>query len=280
MGFAEYVATVLDNLVETSASIDRRGKRNWEHLGSKESCWRCGTALNKLEPGSVVKHHILPKSEGGSESSDNKSILCSNCHSVVHTYYLPTGKIGRKRTRDGASRLVGKFKDGTTISQLLPSPDHALGNCHKCGIQGKIVGVTEGYWNGEGLIVFLDCTNAKCGQKFGEPFIGTGEAPTIDPVSEILLAIDVGLNLAPDTLPADLKARVNSFTSRLKGALRDLRREVNYTSLEAQRSPGKSQEDRMAMIDATRQKHAAVLRGLLPDAQLLEQECKLRRTRR
>lgn len=277
MSIADLVATLLDDLSEISPSTDRRGKPNWLRLGATDHCWRCGGQFGiDIEPGSQVLHHILPTSEGGPDTPDNKSFLCSNCHSVVHRYYLPTGKIGKKRTRDGASRLVGKFRGGIKISKVLPTPDHDLGDCHDCGAKGKVVGVSEGYWNGEGLIVFLECPG--CGLKFAEPFIGTDETPTTNPLSAICLALESGLNAAPKTLPAELQARVDRLVSKLINVMSELRSDMNSTARNAQRA-GCSDSDIETKLNAVRQKYIDEIKLLLPEALELTTECKLHRTR-
>jgi hypothetical protein len=160
------------------------GKPNWQHFGSLSHCWRCGGIFGRdIEPGSQVVHHIIPTSEGGPDSRDNRSLICGSCHAVVHRVYLPNNRIGKKRTRDGNTRIVAQFRQGVTISQALPSNDFALGTCEQCGTMGQITGATEGYWRGEGLLVFLDC--AGCRHKFAIPFIGAVDLPPTDPLSVI-----------------------------------------------------------------------------------------------
>jgi hypothetical protein len=43
-----------------------------------------------------------------------------------------------------------------------------------CGDTGKITGVSEGYWDGKGMIVFLDCK--ACGHLFAIPFLNLTKA--------------------------------------------------------------------------------------------------------
>ncbi len=277
MSIADFVATLLDNLSEISPSTDRRGKPNWLKLSSTDHCWRCGGRFgDEIEPGSHVVHHIIPKSEGGSDSPDNKSLLCSNCHSVVHRYYLPNGKIGRKRTRDGASRLAGRFKGGVEIFKKLPNPDHSVGSCYDCRARGIVTGVSEGYWNGEGLLVFLDCP--ACGLKFAEPFIGTDEAPAIDPISVICLALTSGLKDAPKTLPPDLQARVDIFMNEMIKAMREFRSEMNSTVRNAKRA-GCSDSEIASQGKLVREKYVDRIKLLLPEATQLQEECKPYRPR-
>ena len=272
MRIADYVTTLLDDLTEVTPSTDRRGRPNWHMLGASDKCWRCGGQFgDELEPGSHVWHHIIPESEGGPDTPDNKALLCSNCHSVVHRYYLPTGSIGRKRTRDGASRLVGKFKNGTTLSQLLPSPDHRLGYCTKCGACGTVTGVSEGYWKGEGLLVFLDCE--ECGLKFGEPFIGTHEAPPIDRISGVISALTVDLKSSKSRLPPELESRMAGLIGRLVAILRKLRSELSATNIAAQRSG----TDQSVLKKSLTEFYKMEVSKLIPEARALTDECQKHR---
>jgi HNH endonuclease len=270
MSLSALVATLLDNLAEISPSTDRRGKSNWQKFGSPDHCWRCGGGFGKeIEPGSQVVHHIIPTSEGGSDTADNRASLCSNCHSVVHRFYLPTGLIGAKRTRDGTSRVVGEFS-GLRISQILPSEDHALGMCEKCGIRGTVTGVTEGYWNGEGVAVFLDCSG--CGLKFAIPFIGTLEAPAFDPFSVLNSAITSGMAAAPNTLPPELKAQVDGLMHEMQEIIRATRREMNATATNARRS-GASERATKRRMNEIRKNYIEKMQKLLPGARSLTEEC-------
>lgn len=56
----------------------------------KIKCEICGLE----QPEILHKHHIVPKSEGGSNSEYNLAVLCPNCHYSVHA-----GKI----------RIIGRF---------------------------------------------------------------------------------------------------------------------------------------------------------------------------
>src|SRR5262245_2434413 len=116
LNLPDLIASLLDDLREITPSTDRLGNENWLKFGSPDHCWRCGGRFGvEIEPGSQVLHHILPETEGGPNTPDNKALLCSNCHSVIHRYYLPTGKIGKRRTRTGATRLVGNLKGGIQL---------------------------------------------------------------------------------------------------------------------------------------------------------------------
>jgi hypothetical protein len=45
---------------------------------TKKICSRCGRTTN------IEKHHIILKSEGGKDTSDNLMFLCDNCHDFKH----------------------------------------------------------------------------------------------------------------------------------------------------------------------------------------------------
>jgi len=271
-GLAEFVATLLDDLCEVAPSTGRSGQLNWLKLGSRDCCWRCGGRFGgELEPGSQVYHHIIPTSEGGTDSPDNKSLLCSNCHAVIHRFYLPTSKIGSRRTRQHSSRRVGDFKGGVKIYKELPSADHRTGHCSKCGTPGTVVGVSEGYWNGEGLIVFLDCQ--KCTHKFAEPFIGTGELPAVDPISAISLAITSGFNRTSDKVPRELATKIEAFHQNITSILSECRTEVRSTERNARRA-GSSDVEINSKLRVVREKYGKQLEALMSQAINLEKESK------
>lgn len=43
-------------------------------------CQKCG---QWIEPG-VIPHHIIFKSQGGSDTMENLEMLCQNCHYKIH----------------------------------------------------------------------------------------------------------------------------------------------------------------------------------------------------
>lgn len=51
-------------------------------------CCICG-GLHKIQV-----HHIVPKSQGGSDKIDNGISLCPNCHDEVHCDFAP-GRVTR-----------------------------------------------------------------------------------------------------------------------------------------------------------------------------------------
>jgi hypothetical protein len=65
-----------------------------------KKCQICNTKSEFLE-----KHHIIPKSRGGSDSKNNLIELCSNCHGKAHNIEFKNErgglvKEGAKRTKD------------------------------------------------------------------------------------------------------------------------------------------------------------------------------------
>ena len=53
-------------------------------------CSRCGEVDNGEYGRSLVKHHILPLSQGGEDKPENIEYLCLHCHGVVHYW---SGKV-------------------------------------------------------------------------------------------------------------------------------------------------------------------------------------------
>lgn len=74
-------------------------------------CQECGSTEN------LQDHHIILKSEGGSDSFDNIKTLCVECHSKVHGRNLrntPTRKIGKEeqesRSKNGNDTYKSRLK--------------------------------------------------------------------------------------------------------------------------------------------------------------------------
>ncbi|MBZ0162851.1 MAG: HNH endonuclease [Notoacmeibacter sp.] len=265
MRIPDFVATLLDNISEVSSSTDRKGCRNWEYIGSAERCWRCGKRFGEeLEPGSEILHHLVPTSEGGSNHTDNTSHLCSNCHSVVHRYYLPTRSIGKSRTRGDKGRLVADF-GGVQIILKMDDPSASLSKCEECGGRGIVVGVSEGYWGGEGMIIFLNCED--CDHAFGVPFIGTREAPAIDPISSLIRAIRSGHAAAP-SLPEDLQNRSDELVEKLVEILSGFRSQINAEHRNLARA-GKNEAEINEALSVVGQKYIDLINDILPEARSL-----------
>lgn len=164
----DLIERIIAHLSNVDESKNWKGNKNWQWLGANDRCWRCGGTVGEdIEPGSTVRHHIIPESEGGANTADNLSLLCGSCHNVVHGIHM--GIIGAKRTRDEEWRTVGKIKGILRISQKLSDKEHKLSCCPQCGNTAKITGVSEGYWGRRGMAVFLDC--GVCGHLFAIPFL-------------------------------------------------------------------------------------------------------------
>lgn len=74
-------------------------------LRPKTTCEVCGFANSAI----LHRHHIIPRQDPRSTNSDaNLSVLCPNCHSLVHTGELVI--IGVYSTTDGTKSLW--FKKG------------------------------------------------------------------------------------------------------------------------------------------------------------------------
>jgi hypothetical protein len=272
MSVADMVATLLDRLQHVDRSVDWRGQTNWEKLGSQTHCWRCGGEFGRyIEPGSHVWHHIIPSSEGGLDTVDNRSLLCGDCHNVIHRFYLPTDRIGKKRTRDGKWRRVVKFEEGIEISQDIPTADGSLSSCRECASRGIVDGVSEGYWDGQGMMVFLTCS--ECGHGFAVPFIGSRNAPKIDPNAVLFAEMEARFAKSAEGFPSDLSGRVKTFGDSLVSAMRNCTRELKKASIIAQLS-GISAEELEKKTETIRQKYVDMIKKLLPEAAELEVVCK------
>jgi hypothetical protein len=273
MSIPDMVATLLDRLQHVDESTDWRGQKNWKKLGAHTSCWRCSGAFGKdTEPGSHVWHHIIPSSEGGPDTVDNRSLLCGNCHNVVHRFYLPTDRIGKNRTRDGKWRRVVKFEDGIELHQDISAADGSLSSCRECGSPGIVDAVSEGFWGGQGMVVFLTCS--QCGHGFAVPFIGATNAPEIDPNAVIFAEMQSAFATSAERLPPDLADRLKAFGNSLVSGVRNGTREIKAATRIAQLS-GISAKELEKQTVLIRQKYVEMIKALLPEAAELELACKL-----
>jgi len=270
-GVAEKVITLLDKIKHVDYSIDWRGQMNWEKLGSQTHCWRCGGEFGKdIESGSQVRHHIIPTSEGGPDTDNNRSLLCGNCHNVVHRFYLPTDRIGKKRTRDGKWRRVVKFDECIEISQDIPAANGSLSSCRECESCGIVVSVSEGYWDGEGMMIFLICS--KCEHRFAVPFIGTKGKPEIDTNAVFFADLDRAFAKTAESLPTDLAEKQKKFGNSLISILRACTRELKISSRIA-RLTGISKEEHERQIFSIRNDYIEKIKALIPEASELEIAC-------
>ena len=62
-------------------------------------CARCGRNEN------IEKHHIIPKSEGGSEDDKNKKELCLACHDFIHARRLLKSHLKIEKRRGDVNRI-------------------------------------------------------------------------------------------------------------------------------------------------------------------------------
>lgn len=272
MSVADMVATLLARLQYVGRSVDWRGQTNWEKHRSHTHCWRGGGEFGKdIEPGSQVWHHIIPSSEGGPGTVDNRSLLCGDCHNVIHRIYLPTDGIGKKRTRDGKWRRVVKFEEGIELSQDIPAADDSLFSCRECASRGIVDGVSEGYWDGQGMIVFLTCS--ECGHGFAVPFIDSRNAPEIDPGVVLFAEIEAGFAKSAEGLPSDLASRVKTFGDSMISAMRNCTRELKAAAMIAQLSRI-SAEELEKQTEPICRKYVDMIKKMLPKAAELEVACK------
>lgn len=272
MSMVGMVATLLERLQHVDESTDWRGHKNWEKLDSQTNCWRCGGEFGKdIEPGSQAWHHIIPSSEGGPDTVDNRSLLCGNCHNAVHRFYLPTDRIGKKRTRDGKWRRVVKFEEGIELHQDIPSADGSLSSCQKCGSRGIVDGVSEGFWDGQGMVVFLTCS--QCRDGFAVPFIGARNPPEIDSNAVLYAEMESAFAKSMEGLPPDIADRLKTFGNSLVSAIRNGTRELNAATRIAQLS-GISEKELEKQTGSIRQKYFEIIKALLQEAADLELACK------
>lgn len=272
MSVAKMVFTILDRLQHVDQSIDWRGKTNWKKLGSDFHCWRCGGEFGKdLEMGSHAWHHIIPSSEGGSETFDNRSLLCGNCHNVVHRFYVPTDRIGKKRTREGKWRRVVKFEESGEIFHNISAVGGSLASCPECESLGIVVYVSEGYWDGEGMMVFLNCS--ECDHRFAVPFVGARNTLQTDPYQLLYAEMEIGFAKSAEGLPKDLSDRVKAFGNSLISAMRESMRELKMATRIAQLK-GTSEKEHKQQTMQIRQKYVEMIMRLLPEAEALESASK------
>ena len=89
-------------------------------------CGRLCCICRRLRPVLLQVHHIVERSEGGTDDFDNLIALCIMCHSDVHTTRPFTRRFTPdelKDHRDSVIRLVGEGK-------LVPSEDSIIDDVH------------------------------------------------------------------------------------------------------------------------------------------------------
>lgn len=76
-----------------------------------QKCEKCGRVTRCIE-----EHHIVPRSEGGSDEPDNVQLLCPTCHRETHLPRLKVNMYGetpeawaQARSRDYTNLALGKM---------------------------------------------------------------------------------------------------------------------------------------------------------------------------
>ncbi len=62
----------------------------YSRVNDSLKCSRCGTANNEKYGGAIIRHHILPLTQGGKDEPGNIELLCLHCHGKVHYW---SGKV-------------------------------------------------------------------------------------------------------------------------------------------------------------------------------------------
>ncbi len=89
-------------------------------------CGRCCCLCRRFRPIRLQVHHIVPRSEGGSDELDNLIALCLTCHTDVHTNAPFTRRFTARELRehrDGVYQLVldGKLPSAGMNSDATPT---------------------------------------------------------------------------------------------------------------------------------------------------------------
>ncbi|MBX0329129.1 HNH endonuclease [Oscillochloris sp. ZM17-4] len=63
-------------------------------LARGPQCQRCAYANQDI----LVVHHIVRRSDGGSNELENLELLCPNCHAEIHFYGVEHSKRGTKNS--------------------------------------------------------------------------------------------------------------------------------------------------------------------------------------
>ncbi len=89
-------------------------------------CGRCCCLCRRFRPIRLQVHHIVPRSEGGSDDLENLIALCITCHTDVHTKAPFTRRFTARELRehrDSVYRLVldGKLPSAAVTSGSVPA---------------------------------------------------------------------------------------------------------------------------------------------------------------
>jgi 5-methylcytosine-specific restriction endonuclease McrA len=111
--------------LQCDAQISEPGKRNTTTIPPKTRRLVLARDRHRCQtPGCpnthyLEIHHIIPRSQGGTNAPDNLTTLCSSCHALVHqrTFLVrersPSYRGRRDRSPSTSSRLTSKWKDST-----------------------------------------------------------------------------------------------------------------------------------------------------------------------
>ena len=87
-----------------------------------------GRCISCRKVGPLTRHHIVPRSEGGSDEPANIELLCRECHNRLHRV------APRERVHNRADRRARKvlIKEHKAKLQFRCKP--SCGKCSNCGI--------------------------------------------------------------------------------------------------------------------------------------------------
>lgn len=124
MSFLPVASAVIELNRFDFARMENPGIRNWEYQKGKLAgyssveeavsiqqngkCLLCGNPIQHY-------HHIVPVSQGGSETIENRVGLCHNCHHRVHT-----NEGSAKRLRKKKVGVQKKYHALSVINQIMP----------------------------------------------------------------------------------------------------------------------------------------------------------------
>ena len=109
----------------------------------KKSCDHCGCVAEDLH-----KHHIIPKSRGGNDSSKNLVSLCLLCHGKAHDVSFRSNKgvvkDGIKKTKN-KEKLAADFflEKENTINKFLSFIEDESHDMYNFIISGLLIGVID-----------------------------------------------------------------------------------------------------------------------------------------
>jgi hypothetical protein len=93
------------------------------------------------------KHHIVPRSRGGSDSESNLALLCKDCHGQVHdvTFKSDLGvvKSGINRSKEKSKLAYEFFNDERHIEGFLSELEDANSDMYNFLIYGLLIGVVD-----------------------------------------------------------------------------------------------------------------------------------------